>query len=314
MTETLRVVSYDATMKDVWDAFVSTSRVPHFLFLRDYMDYHADRFRDASILVFDGDRLIALLPANRDGDVIRSHGGLTFGGFVTGGSMTAHAMLELFSTTIRHYRDAGVAGLVYAPVPAIYHVVPAEEDLYALFRLGARLVRRDLSSTIDLARRPRPSKGRRASIKRATRSGLRVERSVDFHAFMDLEAALLAERYGVAPTHTGDELDRLARRFPDSIKLFVALADDDLLAGVVVYETEHVAHTQYIAASDEGRTRGAVDAVVSHLLDDVYTAKRFFDFGISTERDGMVLNAGLVRNKESYGASGVVYDRYELSL
>ena len=53
---------------------------------------------------------------------------------------------------------------------------------------------------------------------------------------------------------------------------------------------------------------------MSGLIDDVYADKTYFDFGISTERDGAYLNLGLVRNKESYGARGVAYDRYEIAL
>src|SRR6476620_2629490 len=72
---------YRSDDKAEWDSHVARSRAPHFLFYRDYMDYHADRFADASLLLYDRHSLIALLPANRDGNVIRSHGGLTFGGF-----------------------------------------------------------------------------------------------------------------------------------------------------------------------------------------------------------------------------------------
>ena len=314
MTDAWRIEQYTPTKKEEWNHLVSTSRAPHFLFYRDYMEYHADRVQDASVLLYEGRRLAAALPANRDGDVIRSHGGLTFGGFITDTRVTAHRMLAAVDTAMQFFRDEGFSRIVYAPVPHIYHAVPAEEDLYALFRRGARLVRRDLSSTIDLTRRVRTSKGRRSSRKRAMRDGLTVERSSDYHAFIDLLASVLEERYDVAPTHTGDELALLAAHFPDAISLYIARADEEFLAGVVIYETEMVVHTQYIAASEAGRRCGAVDAIVTSLLENIYAEKRYFDFGISTERGGMYLNEGLIRNKESYGARGVAYDRYELDL
>jgi hypothetical protein len=314
MSKAWRAEPYDAEKKQVWDDFVRVSRAPHFMFLRDYMEYHADRFQDASLLLYDGRRLAALLPANREGEVIRSHGGLTFGGFVTDDRMTVHGMMRSFAATIDVLRSDGGRSLLYAPVPHIYHEVPAGEDIYALFRCGARLTRRDLSSTIDFSRRPRPSKGRRATIKRSSAEGFTIEQSLAFGQFMELDATMLEERYGALPTHTGDELAKLARLFPESIKLFVASDGRDQLAGVVIYETSRVAHAQYIAASEDGRRRGTTDAVLAHLLDNVYSGKRYFDFGISTERDGSYLNPGLVRNKESFGARGVLYDRYELDL
>jgi hypothetical protein len=314
MSKVWRATPYDAGRKEEWDRLVETSRAPHFLFFRDYMEYHADRFEDASLLLYEGKRLTAVLPANRDGDVLRSHGGLTFGGFVTDRRMTSHGMLAAFDAVVTECRDNGISRLIYAPVPHIYHRVPAEEDLYALFRLRARLSRRDLSSTIDLSHRLPPTKGRRSSTKRAVTGAIRVERSNGFTQFVELQSAVLDERYGTAPTHTGTELEALAQRFPGFIKLYVAMESSELLAGVVVYETETVAHTQYIAASRKGRERGAVDAIVVELLERVYRNKRYFDFGISTELDGTYLNPGLVRNKESYGARGVAYDRYELDL
>jgi hypothetical protein len=314
MSERLRVEPYCATMRRAWDDHVTTSRAPHFMFLRDYMEYHADRFEDCSLMIFEGARLVAVLPASRHGDVVRSHGGLTFGGFVTDDAMTAHKMLATFETATAHFRRLGIRRLIYAPVPHIYHEIPAEEDVYALFRLGARLIQRDLSSTIARGRQPRPSKGRRSSAKRAANEEFSIERSLDFQAFMDIARTMLEARFGQSPTHTGEELARLATAFPESIRLFTASDGSTQLAGIVVYETRCVAHTQYIAASDEGRKRGALDAILAHLLTDVYASKRFFDFGISTERDGHYLNSGLVRNKESYGGRGITYDRYELEL
>ena len=63
-----------------WDRIVRGSASGHFLFLRDYMDYHADRFTDASLLICEDGRPVAALPANRVGAQVVSHGGLTFGG------------------------------------------------------------------------------------------------------------------------------------------------------------------------------------------------------------------------------------------
>ena len=46
------------------------------------MDYHNDRFKDHSLMVFKDDKLIALLPANIVDFNLRSHQGLTYGGFL----------------------------------------------------------------------------------------------------------------------------------------------------------------------------------------------------------------------------------------
>jgi hypothetical protein len=223
-------------------------------------------------------------------------------------------MLDVFGALADHLKERGVAKLVYKAVPHIYHRLPAEEDLYALFRCGARLFRRDISSTVDLAARLPFSKGRRWSIKQAQKAGLAVERSQDFRAFMEMEERLLAAKYDVRPTHTGAELELLASRFPEEIKLFTAHAAGELLAGVIVYEYGHVAHAQYISATDEGKRTGALDLILDHLVNDYYARHTYFDFGISTEQGGRYLNEGLIENKQGFGARAVVHDFYEWEL
>ena len=39
-----------------------------------------------------------------------------------------------------------------------------------------------------------------------------------------------------------------------------------------------------------------------------------FDFGISTEAEGMILNEGLYRFKSEFGGGGVVHEFYEMRL
>jgi len=310
----LRLERYSPRRKREWDDFITRAKNGLFLFLRDYMDYHADRFSDHSLLAFHGERLLALLPANeRDGALV-SHGGLTFGGFITDERMRTATMLELFDR-LRDYAHAnGVQRLTYKAIPHIYHRHPAEEDLYALMRQGARLVRRDVSSTIALAERLALTKGRKWGINRAKACGLEVRHSEEIEAFMELERVRLWDRYRVVPTHTAAEMRLLADRFPDHVKLFAAYKDQALLGGVLVYESARVAHAQYIAATDQGRDCAALDAVTDHLLNRVYSAKAYFDFGISTEDGGKHLNLGLIDNKESYGARAIACDFYELEF
>lgn len=308
----VRIERYRAERRAEWNQFVDEAKNGVFLFDRGYMDYHADRFTDHSLMFLDDDRLVALLPASERDDALVSHGGLTYGGVITGRRMTTPVMLAIFDAIRAYLREQRLAGLVYKVVPHIYHDVPAEEDLYALFVHDARLVRRDLSSTILLADRVAVTKGRKSSVGAARKRGLVVGQSDDFHAFMKVEEAHLARRYGVKPVHTGEELTLLAGRFPQAIKLFAASLENELLGGIVVYESRQVAHAQYIAATEAGKQAGALDLVMDHLLTSVYPSKRYFDFGISTERGGRELNTGLVAYKESYGARATVYDVYEI--
>jgi hypothetical protein len=311
----VKAISYVWQRQREWDDFVGAAKNGHFLFYREYMDYHADRFPDASLMFYDErDRLIGLLPATVREETLSSHAGLSFGGVISARSMKVELMLELFAAMCARLRERGIREIIYKPVPHIYHQLAAEEDLYALFRLGGRLIRRDVSATIDRHARLPFSKGRNWALKQAARNDLEVTQSIDFAAFMAIEEDLLHWKHDARPTHSAAEIAMLAGRFPDNIKLFAAGRGGQMLAGVVIYETARVAHTQYIGASEEGRKLGALDLIFQHLIHDRYAAKGYFDFGISTEDGGRHLNAGLIKNKESYGARATVFDWYSLDL
>ena len=286
-----------------------------FMLKRGYVEYHSDRFVDASV-VFEDETggIVAVMPASRHGDEVRSHGGLTYGGMISDRRMTAARMLEAFDALRGHLRSEGVARLIYKRVPQIYYSYPADEDVYALFRNGATLFRRDLSTTIDLTDPIPFSSIRTRYAKKARKSGLEVCESVDFEAYVALLTEVLESRHAVRPPHSAAELRLLASRFPDVIKLFCAYRGGDMLAGVLVFDTPQVVHAQYIANSEAGRDVGALDLVMDHLIHEYSVGHRYFDFGISTEDGGMLLNAGLVGQKEMFGGRGVVYDFYKMEV
>ena len=310
----MRVQRYTSSARAMWDTFVTTAKNATFLFCRDYMEYHADRFGDHSVMFFDGNRLVAVMPANLDGDVLHSHAGLTFGGIVTDGRMTVDTMLRLFDALLAYLQTERHVRLLYKRVPHIYHRQPADEDLYALFRHHAALIRRDVSSAIWMSDRPRQTKGRRWSARRAETHGLEVRESQDFERFMAIAKDQLCRRHGLVPTHTGQEIQTLASRFPRSIRLFGGYRADDLMGGVIMYESPCVAHVQYMAASDEGRGIAVLDRVLDVLLNQTYASVPYVDFGISTEDGGRHLNPGLAAYKESFGARTIAYDTYELEV
>jgi hypothetical protein len=305
---------YDPSLAALWDAIVRAARARHFVFERAYMDYHADRFSDGSLVLLDDGQPVAALPASRHGDELVSHGGLTFGALLSDERMTTARAVGALEAVVRRLRDDGVRRWTCKPLPHIYHLAAAEEDLYGLAVLGASLDRREASAAVRGGTRTAYSSERARAVRRARGEGLKVGRSDDFAEFLALVEDVLSRRHETSPVHSAAEMSSLAASFPDAIKLFAVRGPDGtMLAGTIVYETPAVAHAQYIACSDEGRRLRAQDGLFDHLLTDVYAAKPWFDFGISNERDGS-LNAGLMRNKEGFGARCVVHDRYVMEL
>jgi hypothetical protein len=89
---------------------------------------------------------------------------------------------------------------------------------------------------------------------------------------------------------------------------------DSLLAAVLVYDFGRTVHTQYMAASEEGRDLNALSLLLGELISQVYADRTYFSFGISTEQEGGHLNGGLIMQKERFGARAVVHDFYEWML
>lgn len=311
-----RLLRYGQEMRPVWDAFVRESRNATFLFERAYMDYHSDRFADCSWIALKGDRPVALLPANLTEDgVLQSHGGLSYGGWLLPKAHVDGAdLLEIFTLACDEWRKSGIKGLDYKSMPYIYCLKPSEEEIYALFRLGARLTECNLSAAIDLRSPGRFNKLQRRHLAKARALRAEVGEWEDISEFMRVLSACLSERHGVRPVHTAEEMILLASRFPENIKFYAACVGGVPHAAVCIYDTGLVAHAQYIATTPVGRELNLLSLLFDYLITERYSACRYFDFGISNERHGRYLNEGLLRQKYSYGATGVACRRYSLSL
>ncbi|MDQ3039876.1 MAG: GNAT family N-acetyltransferase [Pseudomonadota bacterium] len=310
----VHVERYRADLAAEWNAFVAGSRNGTFLHDRRYMDYHHDRFEDHSLLLRDDDgRLVAVLPGNVADGALHSHGGLTYGGLLLGLRSGAADVLKMFEALRNHLRNESLSHLHYKTIPWIYHRQPAEDDRYALFRAGARLTRRDVLSVVPREDRLKYQERRARGIKAARKAGVVVEESTHYVEFWEVLSDNLTARHGVLPVHSLEEIELLHGRFPDAIRLFNASHDGKVVAGAVIYETDRVAHVQYISASESGRQLRALDLLFDVLLTTTFADKMFVDFGNSSERAGDVLNVGLAEQKEGFGARTVVHDYYELS-
>ncbi len=299
-----------------WDLFVKNSKQGTFLLERSYMDYHSDRFHDHSLMIYKNDKLYAILPGNEADHTFYSHQGLTYGGLITNSKATADDVCKVFAQINQYLKQQGFQKVIYKSVPRIYHQLPAEEDLYALFKeCHAQICARNISAVIDLQHPLKWYNIRKQGAKKATSQGIRIEYSEDYNNFWEILSTNLMQTYHAQPVHTLEEIRMLHERFPENIKLYVALQEDGkMLGGTLLYITPQVVHTQYISASEEGKQKHALDALFLRLIQHEYKDCLFFDFGTSNEDGGKILNTSLIYQKEGFGGRGVVYDTYEWEL
>lgn len=313
----IKIRRYTPADKPKWDAFVTSSKNATFLHFRDYMDYHADRFTDFSLMAYEKEEhLIAILPANISGSALYSHQGLTYGSWLTTVKhVNANTMLEIFEAMITFLRENGITRLIYKAIPHIFHKYPAEEDLYALFRFGARISAVNMSSVVELGKNQAPFDRRaRRTVAKAKECGITLAPSSDYASFWKILSDNLMEKYGTNPVHSLKEIELLQSRFPSAIRLYMAYSAGTPVAGAVIFESDDTVHAQYSSANRTGNECGALGYLFSWLITETYRDRKYFDFGTSNEDEGRFLNKNLIEMKSGYGARGVAFSIYELDI
>lgn len=312
----ISVQRYHAGLVHDWAKVLSNSKNGLFLFDRDFIEYHGDRFADLSVIAYVDGQPVALLPAAIDQNSGRavSHPGLTFGGVVLRRDIRGDVAIAVINSALDHLKDFGASSLTIKLVPQLFTSYPAEELAYALWRRGFVLNRRDLSSVLPLDS-PLPfNTSKSQGIKKAKKAGLAVAgaSTSEFYALLE---DVLRTQHNVSPVHTQAELELLTARFPNNIFIRAARNDGKILAATMVFRYGHIWHTQYLASAPEGRELGALDLVIGNVKDEATSAgARYLSFGTSTESSGTVLNEGLLWQKESYGARTITHDFMEGAL
>lgn len=308
-----KVIRYNQGKRADWDDFVSNSKNATFLFHRDFMEYHQDRFDDYSLMVFSDAKLVALIPSNRVEDTLISHQGLSYGGLVLSQKAKFETVVKIYYSVLKYLNDNSIHTFEIKLLPKIYHQLPSDEIEYLLFKTNANLIRRDVSMVIDYACKVESSSNRKRNLKRSKLNKVSVKEDVNFDDFFNqILIPNLQDRYNTLPTHSLTEIDELKLQFPKNIRQFNAYQNNEIIAGVTIFESSQVAHAQYISTITSKNELGGLDAIFDFLINEVFIDKRYFSFGISNENQGQQVNHGLINWKESFGANPITHDFYTI--
>jgi hypothetical protein len=312
----MKIIKYENSWSEKWNHFIDHSKNGSFLFKRNFMEYHAHRFEDFSLLVINEQKIIAILPANIKDTTLYSHQGLTYGGFIVGMDIKMPIVLEAFKCLLHFLHEQGIGKLILKNIPYIYHRYPADEIEWALIKIKAELYRIDSTLTID-NRFPLPYQERRnRSIKKAEkiRPIIKTNESDGFDKFwQEVLVPNMLKKHNLKPVHNLTEIKILASQFPANIKQFNIYINNQIMAGCTMFLNPTVAHAQYISGTDEGRSNGCLDYLFNHLIKEEYISYPYFDFGNSNEEAGTKINFGLMDWKEGFGARAVSHDFYGIN-
>lgn len=319
---TYSILKYTDAYKSRWDRFAASlngtykgSKNTSFLFQRNFMEYHKNRFEDFSLMVFDGEHVLAILPANKLGEVLYSHQGLSYGGLVLDAEIRLETVLEIFKELLCFLSQSGIKMLEIKVLPQFYQELPGEELDYLLFLTEARLVKAETASVIDMRNRIPLHSSRKDGIRKAKNKGLKILETKDFKPFWEtILIPNLQLRHDAIPVHSLEEISMLAKKFPYNIRQFNVLNQEGIVvAGATIFETPAVAHVQYISANKDRQQLGSLDYLFDFLISEYYKDKHYFDFGTSNEEGGRKLNGGLQFWKEGFGARARVQRTYEVA-
>jgi hypothetical protein len=306
-----RVVPYSSRFAKAWEEVLGDAPNATILHRRSYLEYHRDRFRDVSVVIFANERPMAVFPAHQKGSNVYSHQGLSYAGLIHR-RCSFHQTLQLYRYLLEYYWKQGFSLLSINAIPMVYTSEPGDPFPYLMHLAGAETVGMKLTQAVLLPLAIR-HKGRRSAIRRAREAGLEIRLQEEVDEFWDaLLVPNLQNRYGKKPTHTREEMRYLKSMHPNCIHQYTAFENGNPVAGATVYETPNCLHTQYLATSSRGRELHAMDLLVYHLATEVGREKRYLDFGHSHWPEGGAINWSLFRWKQSFGAKPFPQVNYRL--
>lgn len=322
----LKIEIYNQSYQKDWDDFVETSRNGTFMQQRNFLNYHpTGRFVDCSLMVYNSrEKLIAVVPAAQkmagQKKVFSSYPGASHGGIVVDHNFSTIEAMEIVPLLAEHCRSNNFNAIEIKMVPRIYHLWPSDEIDFALRYYGFSINSFELATALPIKELAKPFdhliESTQRNIRKAQRIGVAIEESKDLATYWDILTDNLKQKHHAQPTHTLAEILDLTNRYPQSIKLFAAFLQEQMVSGVVVFLlNSRVINCFYIANDDKYQNLRSLELLFYNLINwGREKGYHYLDWGISTEDKGLSVNQGLFKFKEKFGGRGVLRESYYLDL
>ncbi|MGB3590764.1 MAG: hypothetical protein WBA16_03680 [Nonlabens sp.] len=310
----LEVIYYQPEYRDVWDTFVAQVPGGTFLFDRNFMEYHSDRFCDASLMIYRKGELFCCIPASIDGNKWTSHAGLTFGGLVFAQDVSSEMMQEII-ISIQHILFNNNCRQINFKLPIAPYHPQISTIIQGLENSHFVPTGTFTNVTVSVDRPVAANSKKTAGYRNGKFDGLQIKRKTNFEAFWNqLLIPQLASKHQTKPVHNLAEIQLLAQRFPNNIIQHNVYYENLLVAGVTYFLFKGIAKSQYAACNDLGRKNRAMDFV---YLESMRFFKDFgyayLDLGTVNKDDGRI-DEGLYKFKTELGGKAFNQMTYALEL
>ncbi|WP_094606551.1 hypothetical protein SPSIL_056940 [Sporomusa silvacetica DSM 10669] len=322
----LKIEVYNQSHQKDWDNFIGTSRNGTFMQQRTFLNYHPPgRFIDCSLMVYNfHGNLIAVIPAAQkiEGQkkIFFSYPGASHGGIIVDQKFGTCEAMALVPLLTEYCKSNNFNAIQIKMVPRIYHFWPSDEIDFALRYYGFSISTTELATALPIKELANASdhliESTQRNIRKSQRLGVTIEESNDLTTYWSILTDNLKQKHNAEPTHTLAEITDLTNRYPQSIKLFAAFLQEEMVSGVVVFLlNSRVINCFYIASNNKYQNLRSLELLFYKLISwGMEKGYDYLDWGISTENKGLVINQGLFEFKEKFGGRGILRESYYLDL
>ena len=318
----IKIKKFSKNNYAIWDSFVLEANNGTLFHLRKFLSYHpGDRFKDHSVEIYKKNTLLSVLPAADmiigDKRLLVSHPGSSYGSFISKEELSIKDAMEMVSKLIDYSSKKGFEGIQLTIPPIFYSKRLSNYIEHSLLFNGFDYFRRDLTSILTIENSEdkilnkfKPSHQR--ALRKSKKLGVTTKITERADEFFSMLKNNLKIRHGVNPTHSLTELKSLIKLFPNSINIFGAFYDKQMIAGVLnIIVKEDVALAFYISHKEDFQELRPLNLLFFDIFKwGLKNNIKVYDFGTFTEQG--IANMGLGRFKESFGASGVFRDSFKI--
>lgn len=296
---------------------MSQSKNATFLFYRDFMDYHQDRFLDYSFMIYKNDVLVAIFPANKKEMDLYSHQGLTYGGLIFRNATELDEKKALYLYLLKFLEAETVKSLTIKPMPEFYSSENSEVFNYASIENRISIVKKNRVLAIDYHSEFKIHKTKVKRFKKMQSSGFQIKESVsEFEVFWTIVLIpRLLEKHNSNPVHSLSEIKALKKQFQHHIFQYNIYDQEEILAGITIFKKGQVVKSQYGIASEQGEKSYALDMLFVYLIQKYRDeGMHYFSMGTVNDDSHLGYSKGMLKQKQEFGCKTYVQEILKLHI
>lgn len=290
------IKEYDIQYNDQWDKFVTNCINSTIYQTRKFINYHPiDKFIDKSIMIYDNNILICVIPVCKNGDKYFSHLGTTYGGPVIKEEYFKIDKLKEIIDLIFNYYDNKLEMRI---ANDIYFNNSQSSLIYLLqTKLNLKLELSWYINNFNIDNiNNKFNKRHLIKVKKDNNNNVYITNDLnDYIDFYNILKNTLNIKHNTNPTHTFEEFLLIKDILQEKQKLCIVKNNNIIIAGIYFIEVTPNKYYSFYITKNYECDKNFSSSCLLYIIDYFITIIKpdILDFGITTENKGSELNMGL---------------------